>query len=530
MRLRLIALIALTVVTLGWGVHAAGTPFADQVKVEGGTIKGAVADGVLSFKGIPFAAPPQGDLRWRPPQPVVAWTGVRPATEYGHDCMQKPFGGDAAPLGTEPAEDCLVVNVWRPAEKGAAKLPVMVWIYGGGFVNGGSSPAVYDGSQFAKHGIVFVSFNYRLGRFGFFAHPALSAEGKGGPLGNYAFMDAIAAMKWVKNNAAAFGGDPANVTAFGESAGGMMMHMLLTSPAAKGLVHKAIIESGGGRNGIFPARKVQEDTPNGPTSAESVGIAFAKSVGIEGNDAAALAALRKVPADKVVAGLNMSTMMTPTYAGPMIDGTIVVESAETALRAGRFAKVPLVAGANSADIGFSSARSMDEVFAPFGDSAAKAREIYDPGKSDKLREVGTLVAMDRMMVEPARFLARTLAAAGAPAYHYRFSYVAESMRKEWPGAPHATEIPFVFDTVQARYGKDLAPADKAIAATTNAYWVSFAKSGDPNGAGRPAWPACTGACDVLLDFTNAGPKAGPDPWKARLDLTAVVADKAAGKS
>ena len=212
MRLKLIALIAVTVVTLGWAVHAAGTPFADQVKVEGGTIKGAVADGVLSFKGIPFAAPPQGDLRWRPPQPVVAWTGVRPATAYGHDCMQKPFGGDAAPLGTEPAEDCLVVNVWRPAEKGAAKLPVMVWIYGGGFVNGGSSPAVYDGSQFAKHGIVFVSFNYRLGRFGFFAHPALSAGGPGGPLGNYGFMDTIAAMKWVKNNAAAFGGDPANVT------------------------------------------------------------------------------------------------------------------------------------------------------------------------------------------------------------------------------------------------------------------------------------------------------------------------------
>ena len=205
MRLRLIALIAVTVVALGWGVLAASTPFADQVKVEGGSIKGAVADGVLSFKGIPFAAPPQGDLRWRPPQPVVAWTGVRPATEYGHDCMQKPFGGDAAPLGTEPAEDCLVVNVWRPAEKGAAKLPVMVWIYGGGFVNGGSSPAVYDGSQFAKHGIVFVSFNYRLGRFGFFAHPALTAEGKGGPLGNYGFMDAIAAMKWVKNNVAAFG-------------------------------------------------------------------------------------------------------------------------------------------------------------------------------------------------------------------------------------------------------------------------------------------------------------------------------------
>jgi len=225
----------------------------------------------------------------------------------------------------------------------------------------------------------------------------------------------------------------------------------------------------------------------------------------------------------------MSTMMTPTYAGPMIDGTIVIESAETALRAGRFAKVPLIAGANSADIGFSFARSIDEVFAPFGDNAARARETYDPGKSDKLREVGMLVAMDRMMVEPARFVVRTFAAAGAPAWHYRFSYVAESMRKEWPGTPHATEIPFVFDTVQARYGNALAPADKAVAETANAYWVAFAKGGDPNGGGRPAWPACHGMCDGLLDFTNDGPKAGPDPWKTRLDLTAAVADRA-GKS
>src|SRR6478736_9648728 len=280
---RVFGALVLAIVVAELARVGADAAFSDQVKVEGGAVKGAVADGVLSFKGIPFAAPPVGDLRWRPPQPVVPWTGVKEVTAYGHDCAQKPVAIDAAPLGTEPSEDCLVLNVWRPAEKTSAALPVMVWIYGGGFVNGGSSPAVYDGSQFAKHGIVFVSFNYRLGRFGFFAHPALSAEGKGGPLGNYGFMDAIAAMKWVKNNVAAFGGDPANVTAFGESAGGMVMHMLLTSPAARGLVHKAIIESGGGRNGIFPARKVQEDTPNGPTSAESVGIAFAKSVGIEGN-------------------------------------------------------------------------------------------------------------------------------------------------------------------------------------------------------------------------------------------------------
>ena len=184
-------------------------------------------DRVKFFKGIPFAASPVGDLRWRPPQPAVGWKGVRDATQYGHDCMQKPFPSDAAPLGTTPSEDCLVGNVWLP-EHHTGKLPILIWIYGGGWVNGGSSPAVYDGSQFAKQGILFYSFNYRLGRFGFFAHPALTAESRDGMLGNYAFMDQIAAIKWIRKNAQAFGADPENVTVFGESAGGWSVHMLMT--------------------------------------------------------------------------------------------------------------------------------------------------------------------------------------------------------------------------------------------------------------------------------------------------------------
>ena len=498
----------------------------EEVKVASGMLAGSVESGVSSFKGIPYAAPPVGDLRWRPPQAVTPWPGVKSATTYGSDCAQLPFPGDAAPLGTPPAEDCLVLNVWRPAERPRQGLPVMVWIYGGGFVNGGSSPAVYDGSQFAKRGVVFVSFNYRLGRFGFFGHPALTKESPSGPLGNYGYMDQLAALRWIQANIAAFGGDPGNVTVFGESAGGGSVLMLLTSPLAKGLFQKAIIESGGGRNGVLPTRFLNAAGPGGNPSAEHVGVEFAKANGITGDDAAALVALRALPAEQVVAGLNMATMMTPTYAGPMVDGAILVEPLETALRNGHFAKVPVIAGANSADIGFSFARSIEEVFAPFGESAARAREIYDPARTDKLREVGTVVAMDRMMVEPARFVTRTVAAAGQPAYHYRFSYVAESMRTKWAGAPHATEIPFVFDTVEARYGKDLAPADKAMAEAANAYWVSFAKAGDPNGAGRPVWPACKDSCDVLLDFAIGGPQAGPDPWKARLDLTAALADKA----
>jgi para-nitrobenzyl esterase len=500
----------------------------DLVKIDSGSLKGVVDGSVVAFKGIPYAAPPVGDLRWRAPEPAPAWKDVRDASEYGHDCAQLPFPGDAAPLGTPPAEDCLVLNVWTPKDAAGKKLPVMVWIHGGGFVNGGSSPAVYDGTPFAKHGIVFVSFNYRLGRFGFFAHPALTKENPKGPLGNYGYMDQIAALEWVKRNVAAFGGDAGNVTLFGESAGGGSVLTLMTSPLSRGLFQKAIVESGGGRRGLFPARHVKEDAPGAP-SGESVGVAFAKSAGITGDDAAALAALRKLPEDAVVAGLNMATMRTPTYPGPMIDGQLVVETPEEAFLAGRQMKIPVMIGANSADIGFSFAKTMDEVFAPFGGSADKARAVYDPDKSGDVRKVGSAVAMDRMMVEPARFIARMVAASGEPAYLYRFSYVAESMRKQWPGAPHATEIPFVFDTVAAKYGKDLTPADEAAAQAANAYWAAFAKTGNPNGDGRPAWPAMTAKGDALLDFTDAGPKPGPDPWTARMDLIEALASGAGAR-
>ncbi len=497
-----------------------------QVKIESGQVKGAVKEGVVSFKGIPFAAPPVGDLRWRPPQPVKVWSGVRPAVEFGADCMQKPFPGDAAPLGTPPAEDCLFVNVWAPEKAASKKLPVMVWIYGGGFVNGGSSPAVYDGSQFAKGGVVFVSFNYRLGRFGFFAHPALSKENPSEPKGNYGYLDQIAALQWVQRNITKFGGDAKNVTIFGESAGGGSVLTMLTSPLAKGLMHKAIVESGGGRTLLLGPRHISLSEPKGPPSAESVGVAFAKSVGIEGDGAAALTELRKLPAEKVLAGLNMAGMNVPTYAGPMIDGKVVVESPAEAYAAGRGAKVPLMAGATNADIGFAFAKTIDELFAPFGADAPKAKAAYDPEGKLQLRQVSMAFAADRMMVEPSRFIVRTLAAAGQPAYHFRFSYVAESMRRQWPGAPHATEIPFVFDTVAARYGKDLAEADKATARAANEYWVNFAKAGNPNGKGVPEWPAYSADADKLMDFTLTGPVGKPDPWKARLDLVEKLANSA----
>lgn len=490
---------------------AAGTA-QHEVKIAPGRIEGAAKDGVVSFKGVPFAAPPVGDLRWRPPQPVKAWTGVRPATAYASDCMQNPFPGDAAPLGTPPAEDCLYANLWVPEKAPSKKMAVMVWIYGGGFVNGGSSPSVYDGSQFAKQGVVFVSFNYRLGRFGFFAHPALTKESPNGPLGNYGYMDQIAALEWVKKNIAAFGGDPGNVTIFGESAGGGSVLTLLTSPMSKGLFHKAIVESGGGRTLLMG--------PQGLADSEKLGVAFAKANGITAEDAAGLAEMRKLTADQVTAKLNMMSMRNATYGGPMIDGKVVVESPAEAYAKGHGMKVPFMAGANSADIGFAFAKTKDELFAPLGAAgAAKAKTIYDPDGNAPLGRVSMVFAADQMMVEPSRFIVRTLAATGVPAYEFRFSYVAESMRKAWAaGAPHATEIPFVFDTVAARYGDKLAEADKAIAKQANTYWANFAKTGNPNGAGLPEWPKYDAKSDILMDFAIGGAAAKADPWKERLDL------------
>lgn len=495
----------------------------ETATIETGKLKGVVADEVISFKGIPYAAAPIGNLRWRPPQPAAKWSGVREASTYGHDCMQLPFPSDAAPLGTTPDEDCLVLNVWVP-EHHASKLPVLVWIYGGGFVNGGSSPAVYDGSQFAKRGLVFVSFNYRVGRFGFFAHPALTKESQDGLLGNYGYMDQIAAMKWVQRNIAAFGGDAHQVTVFGESAGGGSVHMLMTSPLAKGLFQRAVVESGGGRN-LLSGTALHEGRGGRP-SAEEIGVAFAKKNGITGTDAEALKKLRALPAETVVDGLNMASMgaAQSTYPGPLIDGKIVIDTVERLYQEGKYQHVPMIVGANSMDIGFTRARTLDEVFAPFGTNAEAAKAAYDSAGSTNVRSIGMKVAADQLMIEPARFIAQTLSSQGVPVWEYRFAYVANSMRSQWPGAPHATEIPFVFDTVKAKYGSQLSAEDESIARETNQYWANFAKTGNPNGVGLPNWPQYSRRDELLLIQAGA-PIAEADPWRKRLDLTQRLAEE-----
>lgn len=425
------------------------------------------------------------------------------------------------PLRTTPSEDCLYINVWAP-EHAKAPLPVIVWIYGGGFVNGGSSPAVYSGENFARDGLVFVSFNYRLGRFGFFAFPALIA--KGGEVGNYAFMDQIAALKWVQQNIHAFGGNPHEVTIFGESAGGMSVNLLLTSPLARGLFERAMIESGGGRNNLLAPPPLDHAGAHGEHSAVEDGVAFAQLMGIQGTDDAALAALRALPAEKIVNGINMATMFAQRniYSGPMVDGKLMVEPSDAVFKAGEQTKVPVVVGANSADIGFSTAHTLDELFKPFGDKEAEARAAFDPSNGGNVQQIGTSIGAAQMMLEPARFVAREVAASGQPAYEYRFSYVATAVREKFHGAIHSSEIPYAFDTLResmwSDFGKGITAEDLAAAHDMHAYWVNFAKTGDPNGPGLPHWEEITSTGDQIMDFTEDGPKAETDPWKARLDL------------
>ena len=506
------------------------------VRVDSGELQGVVADGVVSYKGIPFAAPPVGDLRWRPPQPVAPWTGLRQATEFGADCMQGRFGPPPTPGGPAarmPSEDCLYMNVWRPANAvPTAKLPVMVWIYGGGFTGGSSSSPNTSGTEFAKKGVVLVAANYRVGRFGFFAFPALSRERPDELKGNYAYMDQIAALQWVKRNIAAFGGDPNNVTIFGFSAGGVSVHSLIASPMARGLSHKAIAESGGSRDSVLTARPMRADgvDPNYPVSAETIGINFARSMGIESTDQAALTKLRALSADQVLRGAPVQPGSgLPSYeTTPILDGKLITETAETAYKARHEPRIPLMLGSNSADTAGNRIRATtkEQFFARFGQWSDQAKAAYDPDGTTDLATMVTRANDDFGQAEPARFAANAFAANGSPVYRYRFSYVQTAMRERMrAGAPHGGEIAFVFGTLTGFAGSTLSLEDQAVSRMAQSYWVNFAKTGDPNGAGLPAWPRHDPSKDSIFEFRPDGTAGAiPDTRKARLDVMKLATE------
>lgn len=479
---------------------------APVVRVEQGVLAGAAIGGIESYKGVPFAAPPVGPLRWRMPQPPEAWSGERPAADFGAICIQPPANGDPGVGPLPMSEDCLTMNVWTPAERGAEPLPVMVWIHGGGYNNGSGTAGLYDGANLAKRGVVVLTINYRLGRLGFFDHPALAAERAADePAANYGLMDQIAALGWVRDNAAAFGGDPANVTIFGESAGGAAVTQLMVAPSARGLFHRAVVQSGMGRQ---RSAELALDRPGRP-SAQSLGRAWARGAGLPAE--ATADDLRAVPAERLL------SPMPAFYSDNLIvDGVVLAEDVAEAFAAGRQAPVPLILGANSAEFWWirpsdagAYGRTDDAMTGAEHDALLAAyggAEGYDQH-----------VVSDLIFNEPERFLARLHAAAGHPTYLYRFDVVPDSNPEPSGGATHASERPYVFDNLHT-VGRPMGERDARAATAMADYWTTFAAKGNPNGPGRPVWPEFGVERDRLLEFTNDGPVAKPIPNAARLDL------------
>ncbi|HEX3701472.1 MAG TPA: carboxylesterase family protein [Phenylobacterium sp.] len=456
------------------------------VKVKQGELAGASADGASSFLGIPYAAPPVGPLRWEPPAAGPTWSGVRDATKPGASCEKD-------------VEDCLFLNVTKPAgAKPGAKLPVMVWIHGGGFVIGtsmGSFGATHDGTEFAKKGVITVSLNYRLGHAGFFAHPALDKEGH---TANYGLADQVAALKWVKANIAAFGGNPDNVTIFGESAGGISVLYLMLAPQARGLFEKAIGESS------FPRHE-----PYSMAKADGMGERAAKAAGVDGADGKTAAALRALPLSKLPYEGGFTER-----AQPILDGKLIASGITEGFAAGRQANVPLIVGGNSNEASlFRPKVEQFDALPAAVQTAAKA--AYDPkGTGDKLRTINEMVT-DQYITEPDRNLARLDTKAGAPVWLYFFSFVPEKTRATSQGAGHVTEVRFVFGGDKQHF----LPEEVALSKSMNAYWAAFAKAGNPDSAGGVAWPRFDTAHEASLEFGAEGPKPREHQFKARLDFT-----------
>jgi para-nitrobenzyl esterase len=484
------------------------TPFAAEMHpratVAQGELIGRQADGVVSFKAVPYAAPPVGPLRWRAPEPAPGWDRDRDAGEVGAICIQPPSNGDPGVGPLPMSEDCLTLNVWTPQDRGAAPLPVMVWIHGGGLNNGSGTADLYDGTNLAKRGAVVVTINYRLGRLGYFDHPALAADrAPGEPVGNYGLMDMVAALHWVRDNIAVFGGDPAQVTIFGESAGGVAVTQLMIAPPARGLFARAVVQSGLGRQPGTPAAAVE-----GAQTLAQRGGAWAATRGLTPT----AEALRAAPAE-------LFLEPAPSfYGGDLIltDGDLIREDVEAAFAAGREAPAPLIIGTNSAEFWWMKPSDLS----PYGaiDDAMTADE-----QAAFLAAYGgqagydAHVLSDLVFNEPARHLARLHAANGHPTWLYRFDVVPDSNPEPSGGATHASERPYVFDNLHT-VGRPMGERDDRAATAMADYWTTFAATGNPNGEGRPAWPAFGAERDRLLEFTNDGPVAKPVPFAGRLDL------------
>ncbi len=456
------------------------------VKTEGGSLAGVPsADGaVVAYKGIPFAAPPVGNLRWRVPKPAAAWQGVRQANEFSASCIQtiveerKPWTYEFM-THTPISEDCLYLNVWTGARSTAEKRPVFFWMYGGGYTEGSAAVPAYDGAALARKGMVVVTINYRLGVLGFFAHPELSKESDRNSSGNYGFLDQIAALQWVQKNIAAFGGDPNRVTIAGQSAGAGSVHALTASPLAKGLFQRAIAESG--------SSVVANNQSLRLAQAEEIGTKFAASKG-----ARDIAALRAMSWQDLVGGTR--TGNTSNFR-PIVDGWVLPDTVENIFAQGRQNDVPTLTGL-TADEG-SAARDYGTIPADtfesqirqrFGDLAASFLKLYPFSGDAQAGETEKALAREQGRVSMYLWAVNRAKTAKTKAFTYYWNHAEPGPDEKRYGAFHTSEVPYVFNTLD-KSSRPWTTNDHKIAETLGFYWQNFAANGDPNGKGLTAWPA-----------------------------------------
>ena len=484
-----------------------------RARVATGVLEGVIsADGkVRTFKGIPYAAPPVGPLRWKEPQPAAAWEGVRQASEYGARCMQGPIYADMVFRDNGPNEDCLYLNLWMPVHPATPRLPVMVWIYGGGFAAGSTSEPRQDGGNLSKQGVVVVSMNYRLGIFGFFSHSELTKESRHNASGNYGLLDQLAALRWVHDNIEAFGGDPNNVTIFGESAGASSVSALVASPLAKGLFQRAIGESGSLLNASRPVRTLAE--------SEEAHVRFAQ----DALGSSSLATLRSKPAADV---LNAALRAKEIRFSTIVDGYFLPESPFAIYSAGKQSHVPLLAGWN-ADEG--SARAIFDREEPtpanfsaklrtlFKDRADEASRLFPAANNAQTKRAAEELSRDQGVGYAMwKWFELQKNAGHAVTYRYQFDRARPlppgSTGDLTPRAFHSAEIEYVFSMLPHR--ETPWPAeDRKISELMSTYWANFAKTGDPNGPGLPKWPVYSD--DGAVMHFNAVSKASPDDCHAR---------------
>lgn len=489
-----------------------------EVATTGGSLKGDYADDsrkVTVFRGVPYAQPPVGNSRWRPPAPVKSWEGIRSATSFGPPCWQRPreYSSLYTRGDLNPSEDCLYLNIWTAADQPTAALPVMVWFHGGGHNGGSGSPRIFDGASLAARGVVLVTLNYRLGPFGFLAHPAFTAESSHESSGNYGLLDQVSALEWVHNNISAFGGDPANVTIFGQSAGSWSVCYMIASPLARGLFQKAIGQSGGCFKGERPYLAHMTDEIGTERSAHEVGITVAEALGVNGEGPEAAAALRALAPQAVLAETLGS--------GAIIDGWVLPEAPRTLFAAGKHNDVPVIVGAmaneSAATYNVTPELTREQFIASvqnqYGHEGGALLAAYADDLNESPATAAKQIRGDRTFVWEMRTWARTVEASGNDAYLYFFSHAPPVFRlyvhddpaldvsggRRGFGAYHSGDLAYVFGNL-GLVGIDWTEWDHELARGISQYWVNFAHTGDPNGEGLPSWPRYERVTDELLEF------------------------------